>query len=49
MAGLVTLQIADLPRSGPRRLEAGREAMHAAYQRTRFALRQPVRDGAVEV
>ena len=41
-AGLVSLVMADLPRSGPTRLEAGVRAMAVARDRARAALGKPV-------
>ncbi|MBK9036666.1 MAG: patatin-like phospholipase family protein [Myxococcales bacterium] len=48
-AGLVSLVIADLPRSGPFKLAAGRAALAAARAATERALDQPLVDGVVAV
>ena len=41
--------IADLPRSGPTKLEAGRRALAMAREATRRALDQPIAAGVVTV
>lgn len=46
---MTTLVIADLPRSGPTRLEAGRRALAMAREATRRALDQPIAAGVVTV
>lgn len=43
--GLVSLELEDLPRSGPNRLDAGVEAMERAYRAARAALEDPVTPG----
>ena len=48
-AALVSLVIADLPRSGPFKLAAGRAALAAARAATERALDQPIVDGVVAV
>ena len=48
-AGMTTLAIADLPRSGPFKLEAGRRAFHAAREATKRALDTSIEDGLVLV
>ena len=48
-AGMVTLVIDDLPRSGPFRLEAGRRAMVLARDAMKRALATPIVDGVVRV
>lgn len=44
--GMLTLVLADLPRSGPFKLENGRRAFHAARRQTRRALDLPI-EGAI--
>ncbi|GAA4358420.1 patatin-like phospholipase family protein [Kangiella marina] len=39
---MVALQLYDLPRCGPTKLEKGPEAFHAAYQATKRALQRPI-------
>ncbi len=46
-AGMVTLVLAGLPRSGPFRLEAGRRAFAAAREATKRALDRSIEDGVV--
>jgi len=46
-AGMVTLSLSALPRSGPFRLEAGRRAFAAAREATKRALDRPIDDGVV--
>lgn len=46
---LVSLVIADLPRSGPFRLDAGRRALAAAREATLRALDRPIVDDAVAI
>ncbi len=47
--GMITLVIEGLPRSGPDRLEAGREALRLARAAAERALSTPVVDGVVRV
>ena len=47
--GMTTLVIADLPRSGPTKLEAGRRALAMAREATRRALDRPIDAGVVTV
>jgi NTE family protein len=46
-AGMVTVVLEGLPRSGPFKLEAGRAAFRAAREATRRALDRPITDGVV--
>jgi len=46
---MTTLVIADLPRSGPTRLDAGRRALAMAREATRRALDRPIAAGVVTV
>lgn len=46
-AGMVTLAIEDLPRSGPFKLDQGRLAYRAAREKTKRALDQPIADDRV--
>ena len=46
---LSSLVISDLPRSGPQRLDQGRQALALAYSATRRALDRPLRDGTVQL
>ncbi|HEY0192718.1 MAG TPA: patatin-like phospholipase family protein [Kofleriaceae bacterium] len=48
-AGMTTLVIDDLPRSGPFRLDAGRLALALAREATRRALETPVTDSVVRL
>jgi NTE family protein len=48
-AGMVTLVIDDLPRSGPFRLDAGRRALELARTATLRALDAPIVDGVVRL
>lgn len=48
-AGMVTLILDNLPRSGPFKLEAGHHAMHLAREATKRALEAPIVDGIVRV
>jgi len=47
--GMVTLAIEGLPRSGPFRLDAGRQALELAHAAARRALDAPVGNGVVRV
>lgn len=47
--GMITLVIDDLPRSGPNRLDAGRDAMATARRATERALDAPIDGGIVRV
>jgi NTE family protein len=47
--GVYSLAIHGMPRPSPVRLDLGLKALDLAYERTRFALEQPVLDGAVTV
>jgi NTE family protein len=48
-AGMVTLAIEGLPRSGPFKLEAGHRALEIAREATKRALDAPIEDGVVRV
>jgi len=48
-AGMVTLVIDNLPRSGPFRLDAGRRALQLAREATLRALDTPIVDGVVRL
>lgn len=48
-AGMVTLVLDDLPRSGPFRLEAGRRALAQAREAMQRALAAPIVDGVVRI
>ena len=48
-ADLVSLVVADLPRSGPFKLEHGRRALDLARAATERALDRPIVDAAVHV
>ncbi len=48
-AGMVTLVIDNLPRSGPFRLDAGRRALELAREATLRALDAPITDGVVRL
>lgn len=48
-AGMTTLVLHDLPRSGPFKLEAGRRAYTAAREATKRALDRPIENGIVQV
>lgn len=48
-AGMVTLVIDNLPRSGPFKLEAGRRALELAREATLRALDAPIIDGVVRL
>jgi len=48
-AGMVTLSIDDLPRSGPFKLDAGRAAYRAAREATKRALDRPIEEERVVV
>ena len=45
--GVLNVVLGDLPRSGPNKLDAGREAFRVAYERTRRTLDAPIADGVV--
>ena len=47
--GLTALEIGGLPRSGPHRLDQGRQAMRLAHAATRHALDRPISCGTVQV
>ena len=48
-ADMVTLVLDDLPRSNPWRLDAGREALHAARAATERALDMPIGESVVRL
>jgi len=48
-ADMVALVVDDLPRANPWRLDAGRQALHAARAATERALDRPVTDGVVRL